>query len=209
MSEVKSEQNTKITGEMVSRLREKTSCGMMDCKQALIETGGDEEKAIAKLREKGIATAQKKATRTTKEGMVFSYIHPGSKLGVLLEINCETDFVAKTEDFQNLGRELAMQIAAASPTVVSKENVAKDELEKEKEILKAQALKEGKPEKILDKIITGRLDKFYERICLLEQPYIRDASGKKKVKDLITEVVAKIGENLLVKRFARFKVGEE
>jgi elongation factor Ts len=194
---------------MVSRLREKTGCGMMDCKQALTETNGDEEKAVAKLREKGIATALKKSTRTTKEGLVFSYLHPGDKLGVLLELSCETDFVAKTEDFQNLGKELAMQIAASSPSCISKENVSNEEVEKEKDILKAQALKEGKPEKMLDKIITGRMDKFYERICLLEQPYIRDTSGKKKVKELITEAVAKIGENISVKKFARFKVGEE
>lgn len=203
MSEVK------ITSEMVSRLREKTSCGMMDCKQALVEACGDEEKAIVKLREKGIASAMKKATRTTKEGLVFSYLHAGCKLGVLLELNCETDFVAKTEDFQNLGREIAMQIAAACPSCVSKEDVPAAEAEKEKEFLKAQALKEGKPEKMLDKIISGRLDKFYERICLLEQPYIRDSSGKKKVRELITEAVAKIGENISVKRFARFKIGEE
>lgn len=205
MSEVKS----KITGEMVSRLREKTGCGMMDCKQALVEANGDEEKAVAKLREKGIVTALKKATRTTKEGLIFSYLHPGSKLGVLLELNCETDFVAKTDDFQNLGKELTMQIAAASPSFVSKENVPEAELEKEKEILKAQALKEGKPENVVDKIIIGRLSKFYERLCLLEQLYVRDASGKKKVKELITEAVAKIGENISVKRFERFKIGEE
>ncbi|MBI5573752.1 MAG: translation elongation factor Ts [Elusimicrobia bacterium] len=202
-------QTLKITGEMVARLREKTGCGMMDCKHALIETAGDEEKAVAKLREKGIATALKKSSRTAKEGLIFSYIHPGNKLGVLLELNCETDFVAKTEDFQDLGKEISMQIAAASPAVVGIENIPADELSKEKEILKAQALKEGKPEKILDKIITGRLDKFYERICLLEQPYIRDTSGKKKVKELITDAVAKIGENISVKKFARFKIGEE
>ena len=202
-------QTVKITGEMVARLREKTSCGMMDCKQALIETDGDEEKAVAKLREKGIATALKKSSRTAKEGLIFSYIHPGSKLGVLLELNCETDFVAKTEDFQNLGKEISLQIAASSPAVVGIENIPADELSKEKEILKAQALKEGKPEKILEKIITGRLDKFYERICLLEQLYIRDTSGKKKVRELITDAVAKLGENISVKRFARFKIGEE
>ena len=202
-------QTVKITGEMVARLREKTGCGMMDCKQALIDSGGDEEKAVAKLREKGIATALKKSSRTAKEGLIFSYIHPGSKLGVLLELNCETDFVAKTEDFKNLGKEISMQIAAVSPSVVGIENIPADELSKEKEILKAQALKEGKPEKILDKIIAGRLDKFYERICLLEQPYIRDTSGKKKVKELITDAVAKLGENISVKRFARFKIGEE
>lgn len=205
MNEVKS----KITGEMVSRLREKTGCGMMDCKQALVEANGDEEKAVTKLREKGIVTALKKATRTTKEGLIFSYLHPGNKLGVLLELNCETDFVAKTDDFQNLGKELTMQIAAASPSFVDKEDVPAAELEKEKEILKAQALKEGKPENVVDKIIIGRLSKFYERLCLLEQPYIRDTSGKKKVKELITEAVAKIGENISVKRFARFKIGEE
>ena len=202
-------QTVKITGEMVARLREKTSCGMMDCKQALIETDGDEEKAVAKLREKGIATALKKSSRTAKEGLIFSYIHPGSKLGVLLELNCETDFVAKTEDFQNLGKEISMQIAAVAPLVLGIENIPADELSKEKEILKAQALKEGKPEKILEKIITGRLDKFYERICLLEQLYIRDTSGKKKVRELITDAVAKLGENISVKRFARFKIGEE
>ena len=198
-----------ITSEMVTRLREKTSCGIMDCKQALIDAGGDEEKAVAKLREKGIATALKKSVRTTKEGIVFPYIHAGSKLGVLLELNCETDFVAKTEQFQNLGREIAMQIAAMSPSFVSKEEVNPVDLEKEKEILKAQALKEGKPEKILDKIISGRLDKYYERVCLLEQLYVRDASGKIKIKDMVTEVVAKLGENITVRRFARFKIGEE
>ncbi|MBN1383558.1 MAG: translation elongation factor Ts [Elusimicrobia bacterium] len=205
MNDVKS----KITGEMVSRLREKTGCGMMDCKKALVETNGDEEKAVIKLREKGVVTALKKATRTTKEGLIFSYMHPGDKLGVLLELSCETDFVAKTDDFKNLGKELTMQIAASTPSFISKENVPDGELEKEKEILKAQALKEGKPEKIIDKIITGRLSKFYERICLLEQPYIRDTSGKKKVKELITDAVAKIGENISVKKFVRFKVGEE
>ncbi|MDD5686822.1 MAG: translation elongation factor Ts [Elusimicrobia bacterium] len=209
MSEIKSAVNGKITGEMVARLREKTGCGIMDCKQALIEANGDEEKAIIKLREKGIATALKKSVRTTKEGLIFSYIHSGSKLGVLVELDCETDFVAKTEDFLNLGRELAMQVAAASPSCVCKEDVCKEELEKEKEILKVQALKEGKPEKIIDKIITGRLDKFYEKACLLEQPYIRDTSGKKKVKEVITETIAKLGENISIKRFARFKVGEE
>ncbi|MEW6557041.1 MAG: translation elongation factor Ts [Elusimicrobiota bacterium] len=203
MSEVK------ITGEMVAKLREKTGCGVLDCKQALIETEGDEEKAIVKLREKGIAAATQKATRTTKEGLIFSYIHPGTKLGVLLELNCETDFVAKTADFQNLGKELAMQIAAASPSVVSKENIANDELEKEKTILKTQALKESKPEKVVEKIVLGRLEKFYERTCLLEQPYIRDTTGKKKVKELITETIAKLGENITVGRFARFKIGEE
>ena len=199
----------KITSDMVTRLREKTGCGMMDCKQALTESGGDEEKAVMKLREKGIATALKKAVRTTKEGLIFPYIHCGCKLGVLLEMNCETDFVAKTEQFQNLGKEIAMQIAAMSPSFVSKDDVKPEDLEKEKEILKAQALKEGKPENIQDKIITGRLEKFFERVCLLEQPYVRDASGKTKVKDMITEVVAKLGENITVKRFARFKVGEE
>jgi len=198
-----------ITSEMVTRLREKTGCGIMDCKQALVETAGDEEKAIAKLREKGIATALKKAVRTTKEGIIFSYIHAGGKLGVMLELNCETDFVAKTQQFQDLGKEIAMQIAAMSPVYVDKSEVNSAELEKEKEILKSQALKEGKPEKILDKIIAGRLDKYYERICLLEQPYVREASGKVKIKDVITEAIAKMGENISVKRFARFKIGEE
>jgi len=198
-----------ITSEMVTRLREKTGCGIMDCKQALVETAGDEEKAIAKLREKGIATALKKAVRTTKEGIIFSYIHAGGKLGVMLELNCETDFVAKTQQFQDLGKEISMQIAAMSPVYVDKSEVNPVELEKEKEILKSQALKEGKPEKILDKIIAGRIDKYYERICLLEQPYVREASGKVKIKDVVTEAIAKMGENISVKRFARFKIGEE
>lgn len=198
-----------ITSEMVAKLREKTGCGMMDCKQALAETGGDEEKAIIKLREKGIASAQKKAARSAKEGLIFSYLHAGNKLGVLLELNCETDFVAKTEAFQALGKEIAMQIAAASPVYVTKENVPEEEVNKEKEILKALALKEGKPEKVIEKMITGRLEKFYERICLLEQLYIRDASGKQKIKDLITDAVTKTGENINIKKFARFKIGEE
>ncbi|MFH1540703.1 MAG: translation elongation factor Ts [Elusimicrobiota bacterium] len=199
----------KITAEVVARLREKTNCGMMDCKQALVESGGDLDMAATKLREKGIAIAIKRSLRVASEGIIFSYIHAGSKLGVLLELNCETDFVAKTQDFQNLGDEISMQIAAASPMVVGIENIPADELLKEKEILKVQALKEGKPEGIIDKIIVGRLSKFYERVCLLEQIHVRDASGKKKVKELIIDAIAKLGENISVKRFVRFKIGEE
>ncbi|MFH1368752.1 MAG: translation elongation factor Ts [Elusimicrobiota bacterium] len=197
------------TNEMIQKLREMTGTGIMDCKKALVESGDDIEKAVKYLREKGIATAVKKAERSAKEGLVGSYIHAGGKLGVLVEVNCETDFVARTEEFQSFVKEIAMQIAAANPLYVRKEDVPKELLEKEKEIYQAQLKQEGKPEQVWEKIIAGKIEKFYTQVCLIEQPYIRDASGKEKVKDLVTNAVAKIGENIVVRRFSRFRVGEE
>lgn len=197
--------------ESIQKLRSMTGAGMMDCKTALVECKEDIEKAIQYLREKGIATAVKKATRTAKEGLVVSYIHAGGKLGVLLEINCETDFVARTEDFQNLTKELAMQVAAANPTYVTREEVPAEVIEKEKEIYKKQMAEEGKPkpQNVLDKIIEGKLEKFFSQVVLLDQPYMRDTTGKEKIKDMVTNAVAKIGENIVVRRFSRFRVGEE
>jgi len=195
-----------ITIEMVKELREKTGAGMNDCKKALMETSGNIEKAVDYLREKGMAAAAKKSDRTAKEGLVYTYIHPNNKLGAMLEINCETDFVARTEEFQELAKEISMQIAAMSPQFVKREDVPADVVAKEKEIYKAQMKDSGKPEKVLEKIIEGKLDKFYKDICLLEQAYIKDDA--KTIDSLIKEKIAKIGENIVVKRFARFKVGE-
>lgn len=195
-----------ISADKIKKLREKTGVGMMACKEALQEACGDMEKAIEILRKKGQATAEKKATRETNQGRIESYIHPGDKLGVLVEVNCETDFVAKCDDFKTLCREIAMQIAASSPQYISKEDVPEEVILKEKEIYKEQLLREGKPEKIIDKIIEGKLQKFYDYVCLLEQPYIREE--KRKVKDIISDLVGKVGENIKVKRFVRFKVGE-
>lgn len=180
---------------------------MMDCKKALIEAGGDIEKAIVYLRERGLAAAAKKAGRATKEGRIEAYIHPGAKLGVLVEVNCETDFVANTDEYKHLCRELAMQVAASNPKYIRREDVPEEEVEKEAAILRNQALAEGKPEKVIEKIVSGRLEKFYQEVCLLEQPYIRDA--EKTVKDLINEYIAKLGENIVVRRFVRFRLGEE
>ena len=182
---------------------------MMDCKKALVESGDDLEKAVTYLREKGIATAVKKAERKTSQGLVGSYIHAGGKLGVLIEVNCETDFVARTDEFQNLVKELSMQVAAANPLYVRKEDVPEEMLEKEKEIYKAQLKEEKKPDNVIDKIVIGKLEKFYTQVCLLEQPYIRDSSGKEKVRDMLTAAIAKTGENIVVRRFSRFRVGEE
>ena len=195
-----------ITMEMVKELRERTGAGVLDCKKALAEQKGDMEKAIAFLREKGLAAAAKKAGRISAEGIVESYIHGGGRIGVLLEINCETDFVAKTPAFKELAKNIAMQIAASRPEFVQREDVPSDILEKEKEILRTQALNEGKPEKIVDKMVEGRINKFYKEVCLLEQPYIRDPEIS--VNDLIIEQISKIGENIKVRRFARFEVGE-
>lgn len=178
----------------------------MDCKKVLVETDGDVEKAIEFLRERGLAAAAKKAGRIAAEGLVDSYIHPGGRVGVLVEVNCETDFVAKTEDYQGLVRDIAMQIAAAKPEYVKREEVSADILEKEKAIYRAQALEEGKPEKIVDKIVQGRIEKYYKEVCLLEQPFIKDPD--KTVQDVITEAIARIGENISVRRFARFERGE-
>ncbi len=196
-----------ITAAMVKELRERTGAGMMDCKKALKETDGDVEKAIDKLREMGLASAKKKASRSANDGKVVSYIHAGGKIGVLLEVNCETDFVANTDDFNNLCKDIAMQIAAAAPLYVSKEEVPQDEIEKEKQIQKEQLKQQGKPENVLDKIVEGKINKYYEEVCLLEQPYIKD--GSLKVKNLVENAIAKLGENIIVKRFARFKIGEE
>ncbi|EFC92426.1 translation elongation factor Ts [Dethiosulfovibrio peptidovorans DSM 11002] len=195
-----------ISASDVKSLRERTGCGMMDCKNALAECEGNVEKAVDYLREKGLAKAAKKASRAAKEGRVFSYIHTTGKIGVLLELDCETDFVAKTDEFQELGHEIAMHVAAAAPIYVSPEEVPSEELNREIEVYRQQALQEGKPENILDKIAEGRVRKYYETVCLMEQPWIRD--GDKKIKDLVIEAVAKLGENMVVRRFARFSIGE-
>jgi len=195
-----------ITAAMVKELREKTGAGMMDCKKALQEAEGDFEKAVELLRKKGIAKAAKRAEREANEGVVTAYIHPGSKLGALVEINCETDFVAKTDDFQEFAKNIAMHIAASNPLAVSREDLDQTILEKEKEIYREQALASGKPEHIVDKIVEGRLEKYFSEVCLLEQPYVKDPD--KTIKELLTETIAKVGENINIKRFARFRIGE-
>ena len=195
-----------ISAAMVKELREATGAGMMDCKKALVETEGNMEKAIEFLREKGLAQAAKKSGRIAAEGAVTSYIHMGGRIGVLVEVNCETDFVAKPEKFQELTKNIAMQIAASKPEFVKKEDVPQDVIQKEKEILRAQALNEGKPEKIVDKMVEGRIEKYYKEVCLLEQPYIKD--DEKTVGQIITEAIAEIGENINVRRFVRYELGE-
>lgn len=195
-----------ITAAMVKELRERTGAGMMDCKKSLAETDGNMEKAIEYLREKGLAAAAKKAGRIAAEGLVESYIHGGGRIGVLVEVNCETDFVAKTDDFRSLCRDIAMQIAASKPEFVSRDEISETTIAKEKEILRAQALNEGKPEKLVDKMVDGRIEKYYKEVCLLEQPFIKEPD--KTVKDLITEKISKIGENISVRRFVRFQVAE-
>lgn len=192
---------------MVKELREKTNAGMMDCKQALKETSGDMDKAIDYLRQKGLMTARKRAGRATSEGLVHTYIHSNGKLGVLVEVNCETDFVAKNEQFIEFAHNVAMHIAAAAPICLDAESLPQDALEKERAIYKAQALEMGKPENVVDKIVDGRIKKFYAEVCLLEQAYVKDPDLT--IKDLLNEVVAKIGENIQIRRFARFQVGEE
>ncbi len=196
-----------ITAKMVSELRARTSAGIMDCKKALTETDGDLETAIQLLREKGLKASELKGGRTTSEGVIASYIHPGSRIGVLVEVNCETDFVARTEQFQALTKEIAMQVAAAKPKYVSEEDVPAGVLESEKEILRRQTLDEGKPEHIVDKIVDGRLSKFYAESCLLEQPYIREMD--KTVKQLIQDAIAQLGENIVVKRFSLYVLGQD
>ncbi|MGI9952010.1 translation elongation factor Ts [Moorellaceae bacterium AZ2] len=195
-----------ISAADVKELRSRTGAGMMDCKRALEETGGDMEKAVEYLRMKGLAAAAKKAGRATREGVVDAYIHGGGRIGVLIEVNCETDFVARTEEFRELVHDLAMQVAAARPQYVRREDVPQEVVEKEKSILRAQALNEGKPEKVIDKIVEGRLEKFYQEACLLEQPFIKDM--ERTVKDLVAEKIAKLGENIEVRRFVRFELGE-
>ncbi|MDR2779924.1 MAG: translation elongation factor Ts [Synergistaceae bacterium] len=193
-----------VDTESVKELRARTGAGMMDCRNALAECGGI-EKAIDYLREKGLAKAAKKAERVALQGSVFSYIHTNNKIGVLLELNCETDFVAKTDEFKTLGHELCMQIAAANPSYISIEDVSADDLERERDIYRKQALEEGKPEKMLDRIADGKINAFYQDNCLLEQNYIRDP--KVKIKDLIVADIAKMGENIVVRRMARFAIG--
>lgn len=190
----------------VKALRDKTGAGMMDCKKALVEAKGDLEKANEILREKGIATAAKKSGRIAAEGIVTSYIHGNGRIGVLLEVNIETDFAAKNEDFQQFAKDVAMQIAAMNPQFVRREEVPAEIVDREKAILKAQALNEGKPEAIVDKIIEGRIDKFFKQICLVEQPFVKDAD--KTVSELTTELIAKIGENIKIRRFTRYEMGE-
>jgi elongation factor Ts len=190
---------------MVKELRDKTNAGMMDCKKALTETAGDMEKAIDLLRQKGLAVARKRADRVTSQGVVESYIHAGAKLGVLVEVGCETDFVAKTDDFVAFARDVAMHIAASSPVAVTREEVPAELIEREREIYKAQALESGKPESIVDKIVSGKIDKFMAEICLMEQKFVKNPDLT--VQDLLNELIAKMGENISIKRFARFQIG--
>jgi elongation factor Ts len=195
-----------ISAKLVKELRDRTGAGMMECKKALAEANGSLPEAEIILRKHGIASASKKSTRTTRQGVVGSYIHPGSQLGVLVEVNCESDFVARTDDFQNLVKDLAMQVAAADPQFIRREDVTQEALDKERDIQRGRALQEGKPEKMVDKIVEGRMNKFYEEVCLYDQPFIRENSTT--VGDLIKAVIAKVGENISVSRFVRFKVGE-
>jgi len=196
-----------VSAADVKALREKTGAGFMDCKAALEEAGGDAEAAVAVLRKKGVAVATKRAGRATSEGVVASYIHAGGKIGVLVEVDCETDFVARTPDFQEFAKAVAMQVAAERPSWVSPDDVPAEALEREKDILREQALREGKPANIVEKMVEGRLRKFYEEHCLLKQAYIRDE--ERKIEDLLTDLIGKIGENIVIRRFARFAVGEE
>ncbi len=194
-----------IEASAVKELREKTGAGMMDCKKALEESGGDMEEAQKILRKKGITRVEKRAHRETKEGLVDSYIHPGGKIGVLIEVNCETDFVAKTDEFKQLTRDLAMQVAATDPLSITSEDLDPAVVEREIEIYKVQAKETGKPDNIIDKIISGRLQKFYQEVCLLDQPFIKNTDMN--VRDRVTEVASKIGENIIVRRFVRYQLG--
>ena len=195
-----------IKAETVKTLRDKTGAGFMDCKGALAEANGDFEKAIEILRVKGIAKAEKKAARVAKEGLIHSYIHPGSRLGVLVEVNCETDFVARNADFINFVKDVSMHIAASNPKYLNRDQVPKEVADKEKDIYEQQAKESGKPEKALPKIVEGRMNKFFEEVCLMEQPFIKD--DKKNIEALIKDIIAKIGENISVRRFVRFQIGE-
>ena len=196
---------TTISAELVKNLREKTGAGMMDCKKALTESNGDFEKAIDLLRQKGLATALKKSGRNVSEGLIESYIHMG-RIGTMIEVNCETDFVARTDDFKELVKDVAMHVAAANPLYLARENVPQDVVDREKEIYRAQV--EGKPPQVIEKIIEGKLEKFYADNCLLDQIFIKDPDQKKTVIALVTEKIAKLGENIIVRRFARFQLGE-
>ena len=195
-----------ISASSVKELREKTGAGMMDCKKALGECGGDVQKAIDYLRQKGLAAAAKKADRVAADGAVGAYVHPGGKIGVLVEINCETDFVARTAEFQMLVKDIAMQVAAANPQYVRREEVSPQDLDKEKSIYRQQALETGKPEKVVDKIVDGKIERFYSEVCLLEQAFIKDPD--KKVAEVVNDAIARLGENIQVRRFARYHLGE-
>lgn len=195
-----------INAKMVSELRQKTGAGMMDCKKALAETSGSIEQAIDFLRKKGLSAAEKKSSRVAAEGAISSYIHGGGKIGVLLEINCETDFVARNEDFKEFSKDVSMHIAAASPRFVSKDEVPADVIAKEKEILAAQAKEEGKPDNVVEKMVEGRIKKFFKEICLLEQPFVKDTD--KTVDQILNELVSKIGEKISIRRFVRWQLGE-
>jgi elongation factor Ts len=196
-----------ISAKQVKELRDITGAGMMDCKKALQAAGGDLEKAQKILREKGLAKAAKKGSRTASEGIIDSYIHLGGKIGVLIEVNCETDFVARNEEFRSFVRDLCLHIAATNPVYLTREQVPTDVIEKEKEILKKQALNEGKPEKIVEKIVDGRMEKFYAENCLMEQPFVKDPDIT--IEKLLMEKIAKIGENIVIRRYVRFELGEE
>lgn len=196
-----------VTTEMVKSLREKTGAGMMDCKNALNEVSGDMEKAIEFLRKKGLATAAKKSSRSASDGAVGSYIHAAGKIGVLVEINCETDFVARTDDFQSLVKDIAMHVAASNPLFVKREDVPSEFIEKEKDVYRSQVAAMKKPANVIDKIVEGKLDKYFQEICLLEQNFVKDP--ERNIQALLTEKIAKLGENITVKRFARFELGQE
>lgn len=195
----------KITSQMVKELRDKTNAGMMDCKKALGETGGDMEKAVDFLRQKGLAVAQKRAGRSTSEGVVQTYIHAGGKLGVMVEVNCETDFVAKTDDFQGFARDVAMHVAAMNPLAVKREEIPEDVVAREAEIYKKQAMDSGKPENIAEKMVTGKLEKFFGEVSLMEQKFVKNPDLS--IQDLLNDLIAKMGENITVKRFVRFQIG--
>ena len=195
-----------ITAKLVSDLRSRTGAGIMDCKKALTETNGNIDEAIQKLREQGLKASEIKGGRATEEGLIVSYIHPGSRVGTLVELNCETDFVARTEQFQNLAKEIAMQVAAAKPKYVKQEDVPAEDVEAEKAILKAQAEQEGKPAHIAERIVEGRISKYYTETCLLQQPYIRDSD--KTIDSLVKDTIAQLGENIVVKRFVLYVLGQ-
>lgn len=195
-----------LNATAVKELREKTGAGFMDCKKALTETGGNLEKAVDYLRQKGLAAAAKKADRLAADGAVGAYVHPGGKIGVLVEINCQTDFVARTAEFQSLLKDMAMQIAAANPRYVKREDVSADEIEKEREIYRSQALESGKPEKVVERIVEGKMERFYSEVCLLEQAFIKDPD--RKVSDTINDAITRLGEKIEVRRFARYHLGE-
>lgn len=196
-----------ITAEVVKELREKTGAGIMDCKKALAESKGDIEKAIDVLRQKGLSVAAKKSGRVAAEGLIGSYIHMG-KIGVLVEVNCETDFVARTEDFQNLVKDISMHIAAANPSYLKREDVPETIIEREKGIYRAQAKESGKPDNVIEKIVDGRMEKFFNETCLIEQIFVKDPEQKMKIQDVINQIIAKLGENIVMRRFVRFQLGE-